>query len=357
MARLPQVLAIFAVAFVCAAVAVKVPAGYLEAVAKFDQFISDYGKTYTKGSQEYQTRFRNFQASLKRIEALNTKKTAATYGITKFSDMDKEEFAKYRLNGGLKASAQGLATACLAAGVLAPEMDTSNAPSSFDWRTKGVVTRVKDQGQCGSCWTFSTTGNIESAWAIKGNTLTEFSEQEIVDCSQACCMVEQYNVCNQGCNGGWPWSAMYDIISWKGLETETNYPYTAQDGTCNRQQSLTMAPIKNYTCVTKPNGSGADETQMAAFVVAHGPVSVALNADLLMDYTGGVITDPDQSCDPTSLDHAVLVVGYGVDSTSNTPFWIVKNSWNTDWGEQGYFRMQKGAGVCGINNAVSTAKF
>jgi C1A family cysteine protease len=334
------------------AVALKVSGGSLFKVkAQFDEYIVKYGKTYTEGSQEYQTRFRNFAESLKRVEALNSKQTTATYGITRFSDMSKEEFARFRLNGGRKDPAAGLAIACLASGVLAPHMDETAAPASFDWRTKGKVTPVKDQGQCGSCWTFSTTGSIESAWAIAGHPLVELSEQEIVDCSQACCMVETYNVCNQGCDGGWPWSAFYDIMSWKGLPTETAYPYTGVDGTCSRKTSGLYGALKNYTCVTKPDGSGADETQMAAFVAANGPVSVALNADLLMDYTSGIITDPDDSCDGTSLDHAVLVVGYG--SQAGTDFWIVKNSWNADWGEQGYFRMQKGASVCGINNAVS----
>jgi cathepsin F len=353
MARI-LVVAVVALVALQVAVAIKVPSGLnpaLKVKEQFDEYIKQYGKTYTEGSQEYQTRLRNFAASLKRVEELNKKQTTAVYGITKFSDMSKEEFARFRLNGGRKDPAQALAIACLAQGVLAPHMDESAAPASWDWRTKKVVTPVKDQGQCGSCWAFSTTGSIESAYAIKGHPLTQFSEQEIVDCSQACCMVETYNVCNQGCDGGWPWSAFFDIMSWKGLEKESVYPYTGQDGTCQRSASKTMAPIKNYTCVTKPDGSGADETQMAAFVAANGPVSVALNADLLMDYTSGIITDPDDTCDGTSLDHAVLVVGYGTES--GTPFWIVKNSWNSDWGEQGYFRMQKGASVCGINNAVS----
>jgi len=333
--------------------AVRGPSPHLRMKNQFDDFMKQYGKTYVAGSQEYQLRMRNFATSLKRIEELNAQSPLASYAVNQFSDMGVEEFGKLRTNGGKKGSPEGLATACLAQGVLAPVQDESKAPSSFDWRTKGMVTPVKDQGQCGSCWAFSTTGSIESAWAIKGHQLQEFSEQEIVDCSQACCMVEQYNVCNQGCDGGWPWSAYYDIMSWKGLETETDYPYTAQDGTCQRQQSKTMAPIRNYTCVTKPNGPGADESQMAAFIAANGPVSVALNAGLLMSYSSGIITDPNDSCDGTQLDHAVLIVGYGIDSASSTPFWIVKNSWSDTWGEQGYFRMQKGAAVCGINNAVS----
>jgi len=113
------------------------------------------------------------------------------------------------------------------------------------------------------------------------------------------------------------------------------------------------APVKNYTCV------GTDETQIAAYLVANGPLAVALDADLVEDYTSGIIDpwDPTVECDPTSLDHAVLLVGYGVedDIVYSTPYWIVKNSWGADWGENGYFRIYRGDGVCGINNAVTDA--
>jgi len=192
-------------------------------------------------------------------------------------------------------------------------------------------------------------------YAIKGQALTNFSEQLIVDCSQGCCSVEGQTVCNQGCNGGWPWSAMFDVMSWGGVMRETDYPYTGMDGQCKRDSKKTLANIKNYTCITQPNGAGADEGVMASYLAANGPLSVALDADPLMDYSSGIINPwfPDYECDPTQLDHAVLAVGYGTED--GTPFWIVKNSWGAAWGENGYFRMYRGEGLCGINNAVTSA--
>jgi len=136
---------------------------------------------------------------------------------------------------------------------------------------------------------------------------------------------------------------------------ETAYPYTGVTGTCQKQGTM-LAPIKNYTCLSAPNN--ADETQMTAFLVAHGPLAVALNADYVEDYEGGIIDPwfPTEECDPTSLDHAVLIVGYGAEASDfgTTPYWIVKNSWGSDWGENGYFRILRGGNTCGIAEAVST---
>jgi len=352
---------LLAVVAVCACVQLAVamretmPVDMKVAALQFAEYVAQFNKPYTLGSEEYETRFQNYLASVQRIARRNKMDRTATFAINQFSDMTPAEFSKARLNGGQKVPAASLATACSANGITAPHMDVPAAPASFDWRTKGVVTPVKDQGQCGSCWAFSTIANIESLYAIKGNPLTQFSEQLIVDCSHGCCQVEGQSVCNQGCDGGWPWSAFFDIISWKGVERESDYPYTAQDGTCNRKASLTIAPIKNYTCVTTPNGAAADEGQMAAFLAVNGPLSVALDATPLQDYTSGILNPwfPNYECDPTQLDHAVTIVGYGTED--GTPFWIVKNSWSSTWGENGYFRMYRGEGLCGINNAVSTA--
>jgi C1A family cysteine protease len=176
----------------------------------------------------------------------------------------------------------------------------------------------------------------------------QFSEQQIVDCSQGCVMEEGQQVCNSGCNGGWMWSAMTDIMSWGGLETEQAYPYTAEDGTCHKQAPY-FAALRNYTCLSTPNG--ADETNlMPTFLVNKGPLSIAMNADVLMSYSSGIINPSKADCDPTTLDHALLIVGY--DNTASVPHWIVKNSWATSWGEKGYFRIAKGKNACGIANAV-----
>lgn len=314
----------------------------------FNEYIRQYNKQYNSG-QEYQQRFQNFRENVKEIEALNKKfNPQSTYSINQFTDMNKEEFRLKRTNGGKITSQQEYAKSCLANGAESPVIPNMKIPQSFDWRDHNVVTPVKDQGDCGSCWTFSTSGAIESATAIKTGKLVGLSEQMIVDCSVGCTLVMNTSVCNQGCDGGWMWTAMNDVIGFGGLETETAYPYTAEDGTCSYSKSLLQSPISNYTCLSGPNA--ADEDDMAAFLVNNGPLSIAMDADLLFSYSSGIIVPEDGDCDPDSLDHALLIVGYN--NTGSTPYWIIKNSWNQSWGENGYFRIAKGEGSCGLNNAV-----
>jgi len=276
-----------------------------------------------------------------------------TVGVTKFFDLAPQEFAQYA--GPRRYPAEELAISCLAHGVTAPRLDIAAAPTSVDWRTHNppVLEPIKDQKQCGSCWAFSTACVIESAWAIAGNPLTSLSEQEIVDCSVGCSNEPPYGkVCNQGCNGGWPWNAFIDIEGWLGLELESKYVYTAQTGTCKRSQfGPATAPISNYTCLSNPQGKIADEDAMAAFVAANGPVSIAMDAGLLETYTSGIIQPTAGECSQVQLDHAIVIVGY--DFTGAVPFWIVRNSWGSSWGEEGYFRIIKGVNACGLASAVS----
>jgi len=288
--------------------------------------------------------------------------------MTKFADMTPEEFQGKLL--ATEFSAKGLAWSCSQYGAVEPskysEVELKTLPDAWDWRTtggkgnKGVVTPVKNQGMCGSCWTFSCTGNIEGLWALKGNPLTSFSEQQIVDCSHACCnMPGDGQVCNAGCEGGFMWSAFYDIMSWGGLETEAEYPYQGYDGTCAMNTSLLMAPLTNYTCISSVNGP-ANEEQMRAYIYKNGPVSIALDAGLLQWYFGGIIDPffPNLECDPTALDHGILIVGWGQEENwigEMTPYWIVKNSWGSDWGDSGYFLIARNYNLCGIAEAVSSA--
>jgi len=293
---------------------------------------------------------------------MNKASKFAQFGVTKFSDLTKNEFNSRWLME--KVSSKGLAQSCLVNGVDSPRHSTAElnaVPDTWDWRTKGVVTGIKNQEDCGSCYAFSTTGNLEGLWALKGNKLTSFSEQEIVDCSHGCCNIQGYGpVCNQGCNGGFQWNAMYDIISWGGLMTEAAYPYVGYPlPSCLRTKAGTMAPIKNYTCLSSPSGP-ADESQMQAYIFANGPVSIALNAQLLMSYTSGIIDPffPSFWCDPDTLDHALLIVGWGSGNNwigETIDYWLVKNSWGTGWGEQGYFRIGRGVNLCGIANSVVSA--
>jgi len=279
--------------------------------------------------------------------------------------MHEEEFARTRKMA--KTDPKGLAVSCLANGAsFDKKYDVSDLPDSFDWRTKGAVTPIKDQGQCGSCWTFSVTGNMEGQYFLKYGKLLSFSEQLIVDCSQGCSNIPPYGpVCNQACSGGWQWNAFYDIVNWGGVELESDYPYTSgggSSGACKKDNTKLTSKITNYTCLSGVNnGAPANEDQMAAYIQQHGPLAIALDAGYLQSYSGGVVDPwfPTEECDPNALDHAVLIVGWGIDTGvfEKTPYWIVKNSWGSDWGESGYFRIYRGGNVCGVANAVSSAYF
>jgi len=331
----------------------------------FEQFIDDHDKVYST-PEEKNLRFEIFQQNLLRIKDLNKNSQHASFTANKFADMTPEEFKATMLMPSI--SAKALAQNCLANGVSATlsysEEEIRALPTTWDWRTtggknnQGIVTPIKNQGQCGSCWSFSTSGNIEGLWALKGNPLTSLSEQILVDCSHACTLDGGQQVCNQGCDGGWQWAAFYDIMSWGGLQTEAEYPYTGETGTCHMNKQQLIAPITNYTCFSGPNP--ANEEQLRAYIYNNGPVSIALDATVLQFYFGGIVDPffPNLECDPNNLDHALLIVGWGQESNwvgSLTPYWLVKNSWGTDWGDDGYFLIVRNQNMCGIANAVSSA--
>jgi cathepsin L len=189
-----------------------------------------------------------------------------------------------------------------------PHHQVHTVADSVDWRTKNAVTGIKNQQQCGSCWAFSTTGSVEGAHAIKTGTLVSLSEQQLVDCSTA--------EGNQGCNGGLMDYAFQYIITNHGITTEDSYPYQAVQGTC--QTNVTAAAtISSFVDVA----AGSETALLAAVNI--GPVSVAIEADqqCFQFYSGGILSDP--SCG-MQLDHGVLAVGYGTDSATNTPYWIVR---------------------------------
>jgi cathepsin L len=218
------------------------------------------------------------------------------------------------------------------------------APASVDWRTKGAVTPVKDQGQCGSCWSFSTTGALEGIYAIKNSNLVSFSEQQLVDCDYI-----RAGGTSLGCNGGDMGSAMDWIGKNNGLCTEQAYPYfsgtTKTNGAC--QKSCSVVPGSDVS-KTVSVGANSDSAMMTA--LAQQPVSVAIEADQssFQLYKSGVFSG---SCG-TNLDHGVLLVGYG--TMTGGDYYILKNSWASSWGDQGYMYLGKGSqynggkGQCGV---------
>lgn len=290
---------------------------------EFQEFMTTFDKSYSH-EEEYVSRFRKFRDNLAYIRVFNSMENTMTLGVNEFADMDFAEFkAKY-----LPHSFQ------VREAVNPVSFEGYTAPATVDWRTKGAVTGVKNQGQCGSCWAFSTTGSTEGAWFLAGHTLVSLSEQQLVDCSRA------YG--NQGCNGGLMDDAFKYIIANKGITLESNYAYTAKDGICDKTKAAQVAAtLSSFTDVAHNNPTALQTA------VAQQPVSIAVEADQAawQLYKSGTVS---KSCG-TSLDHGVLIVGY--DTTASPPFWIVKNSWGASWGMSGYIQIEisTGNGVCGIN--------
>jgi len=283
-----------------------------------------------KSKQEHDERFEIFKDSMETIKAHNAENHPWRMAINQFADMTASEFKEHVSCTMEKKTGN-------AEVFTAP--DDWTAPTSIDWVEEGQVTPVKNQGGCGSCWAFSTTGAIESRSSIAGKGLTSLSEQNLVDCSTA----------NSGCNGGLMDYAFEYVMTNGGLCSESSYPYTAVDGTCNGYSCTKYDPITSYSDV-------AVSTAALEAAVAEGPVAIAIEADQssFQYYGGGVLT---AACG-TSLDHGVLVVGYGTD-TYGGDYWKVKNSWGANWGESGYIRLCRncgangGDGECGILMSAS----
>ncbi|KAG5884611.1 hypothetical protein JTB14_023810 [Gonioctena quinquepunctata] len=301
----------------------------------FKSFTKVYGKTYMN-EMEYNFRQQVLKENLNTIRMLNKfEQGSATYGLSRFADLTQEEFSNMH---GLRMDLRNQNDVPFARADI-PDIEI---PTEFDWRKKNAVSEVKDQGQCGSCWAFSAIGNIEGQYAIKYKKLQQFSEQELVDCDKL----------DEGCNGGLMDNAYSTIERIGGLESETDYPYKAEDEKCLFKKSKVKVQLSGAVNISH------DETDMAKWLVQNGPIAIALNANAMQFYMGGVSHPWKFLCSPASLDHGVLIVGYGVDNfpkfNKTLPYWIVKNSWGKSWGEQGYYRVYRGDGTCGLNQTPSS---
>ena len=295
---------------------------------QFLEFLSTHGKSY--GTQEeFNYRLQVFADNLETINAHNESNADdATLGLNHMADWTSHEFKRLL---GFRGKAEKEYEPV--------DIDVSALPDSVDWRSKGAVTPVKNQGQCGSCWAFSTTGAMEGRYQIKTGDLESFSEQQFVDCSKP--------EGNMGCQGGLMDMA-FTYAEKNMIETESQYPYTGRNGQCHSEGGLTE--VTGFTDVPVKSPSAL----MAA--VAEGPVSVAIAAGRLQFYMGGIVK---HLCG-TRLDHGVLLVGYGTEK--GTDYWLVKNSWGPMWGEKGYFKLLRDdkegkPGMCGIQLSASYPEF
>jgi C1A family cysteine protease len=299
-------------------------------MAAFEDFVAKHGKTY-ESEEEKAVRYNVFKENRVFIQHSN-QDGKVTYALNRFADLTHAEFKNIYVGGyrpdlsttwGVKIGTHVYSGAEL--------------PAEVDWTTKDAVTPVKNQGQCGSCWAFSTTGSLEGAYAIATGTLVSVSEQQLVDCAQS--------FGEQGCSGGLMDNA-FRYAELNDMCTEESYPYTAADGQCNTK-GCTIAIDKQYVTGFKD----VDHTMEAMMeAVAKGPVSIAIEADqgAFQFYSGGVLS---QECG-TQLDHGVLCVGYG--ELNGKKYWKVKNSWGASWGSDGYILLERGnspdgaMGECGL---------
>jgi cathepsin F len=303
---------------------------------QFQKFIKDYSKKYSN-INEYMTKYNIFKSNYEQLEAMTINiDISHSLGINQFSDMTAEEFRSTYLNPNiLPTNGQKLAGKTRSLDYLSGEP----APDSFDWRRKNAVTKVKkDQGECKASFAFAAIANMEGLHAIKTGELISFSEQQLIDC----------DTYDKACEGGNPADAFKYIIEAGGIMTDDIYPYGGDKGSCKFKPKYAEFAIKGYDVWEDMN-----ENDMKELLVKNGPLVIAMNANTLRFYYGGIF-DWDDFCDPSDLNHFVTLVGYG--TVKDKDYWIVKNSWGLAFGERGYFRIARGKGTCGINKYIATAK-
>ncbi|XP_072924895.1 cathepsin L2-like isoform X3 [Hemitrygon akajei] len=303
-----------------------------------DEAWTSWKSFHRKQYQEENINYRRmvWEKNMRYIEQHNLEhsmgKHSFTVGMNQFGDLTLEEFKQLRLNTDKRKEVENSTWKIFA------QQENAQLPPHVDWRPKGYVTPVKDQGQCGSCWAFSTTGVLEGQVFNKTGKLISLSEQYLMDCSRT--------VGNAGCNGG-SVMASFAFIKDQGIASEQSYPYVAKNGDCKFEQSDIVATCKGVTQIRKDS-----EADLAAAVATVGPISAGIDAEhrSFMLYKSGIFYEPH--CSTVDLDHGILVVGYGMENQK--PYWIVKNSWGSNWGNKGYVHMAKDMdNNCGIaSNAV-----
>lgn len=309
----------------------------------FKEYVKEYRKFYAP--DEAASREQIFHRRVNEIIHHNSLSTSWRAGINQFTDRTDEELRSMSgTTPAVKRSKEFSLKSDLDRrypnGDMSPKWTA--LPTSVDWRDKNVITAVKDQGQCGSCWAFSSTEGIESYYALKYGQLLELSEQQILDCTSN----PLHCGGTGGCGGGVEYLAYDSIMDIGGLTTEKEYPYISYYGeneTCDRSKIGTKIPILDYIQLTT-NHYGDMEYMIANM----GPVGISVDASAWSSYQSGIF----DGCNKThpDLNHAVQLVGFGVDPITREEYWIVRNSWSSKWGENGYIRLHKSSNfTCGLD--------
>ncbi|CAH9091987.1 unnamed protein product [Cuscuta europaea] len=302
-----------------------------EMVQRYEEWIGQYGRVYSNETEKAQ-RFTVFRDNAMFIDSFNQARNQSfTLAINEFADLTNEEFRSTRL-GYIAPPPSVVTTPFIYENITA-------LPPTVDWLKSGAVTPIKNQEQCGCCWAFSAVAATEGLTKITTGKLISLSEQQLVDCDHI----------SHGCNGGWMQAGFKYITENNGITTEQNYPYVKAQGPCQQNKASAMA-AKLGGFVNVPQNSEADLMK----AVAHQPVSVSIDAagQEMQFYGGGIF---NAACS-TIINHGVTAIGYGTDP-AGTKYWLIKNSWGANWGEQGYLRLLKDNGVpegiCGIATQAS----
>ncbi|KAM4845394.1 cathepsin W isoform 2-T2 [Thomomys bottae] len=328
----------------------------LELKEVFKLFQIQFNRSYSNPT-EYARRLDIFAHNLIQAQRLQEEDLGtAEFGVTPFSDLTEEEFDQlyghWRAAGGETSMERKVGS----------EEWGMPMPHTCDWRkARGIISSVKNQESCGCCWAMAAAGNIEAQWGIRSGQPVEVSVQELLDCGR----------CGDGCEGGFVWDAFITVLNNSGLASERDYPYTGhakhKHARCLAEKYKKVAWIQDFIMLRD------NEEIIAQYLATQGPITVTINKVLLKHYQKGVIKATSTTCDPRHVDHSVLLVGFGkgkeektkqaktVSSQSCRPrrptsFWILKNSWGTQWGEKGFFRLHKGSNACGITKYPLTAR-